>query len=128
MAPVRVATSTITSGLVATARTRASIRTSRPSASVFSTSTVLPLAAVSTSPGRIDDPDSMFSAMGANVDTLTGSPSRAIANVAWMTVAAPAMSHFIVSIDCAGLIVRPPESNVMPLPTRARWTLASLGA
>ena len=35
------------------------------------------------------------------------------------TVAAPAMSHFIVSIFSLVLIDRPPLSNVTPLPTRA---------
>ena len=37
----------------------------------------------------------MFSAIGANVLTLIGSPSWAIANVACTTAAAPAMSDFI---------------------------------
>ena len=36
------------------------------------------------------------------------------------TAAAPAMSDFIVTMPVAGLMHRPPESNVMPLPTRAR--------
>ena len=62
----------------------------------------------------------MFSAIGANVVTLTGRPSWAIANVAWTTAAAPAMSDFIVVMPPAVLMVRPPESKVMPLPTRAR--------
>ena len=35
------------------------------------------------------------------------------------TAAAPDMSVFIVSIPSAVLIDRPPESKVMPLPTRA---------
>ena len=37
-----------------------------------------------------------------------------------MTAAAPPMSDFIHSIAAAGLSDRPPESNVMPLPTSAR--------
>ncbi len=41
--------------------------------------------------------------------------------------AAPAMSHFMVSMELPGLIVRPPESKVMPLPTRARWATGSAG-
>ena len=61
----------------------------------------------------------MFSARQAYVVTRTGSPSSAIANVAALTAAAPDMSHFIVAIALLGLIDRPPESNVMPLPTRA---------
>ena len=31
------------------------------------------------------------------------------------------MSDFIVSMPAGGLSDRPPESNVMPLPTNARW-------
>ena len=37
------------------------------------------------------------------------------------TAAAPAMSHFMVYMPSPGLRFRPPESKVMPLPTRARW-------
>ena len=33
------------------------------------------------------------------------------------TAAAPAMSHFIVIIPATGLMLSPPESNVIPLPT-----------
>ena len=79
MWPVSVATSRITSGFTSVARTSASPRISRPSASVLSTSTVVPPYIVSTSPGRTDEPDTMFSAIGTNVLTLTGSLSRAIA-------------------------------------------------
>ena len=43
----------------------------------------------------------MFSAIGANVVTLSGSPSRAIASVAWTTAAAPAMSDFMSFIPAA---------------------------
>ena len=50
--------------------------------------------------------------------TLTGSPSPAMAAVAASTAAAPLMSHFIVSMDFGGLSDRPPESNVMPFPTK----------
>ena len=63
-----------------------------------------------TSPGRIALPDTMFSAIGANVETLMGRPSLAMANVAWTTAAAPAMSHFIVVMPAAVLMERPPES------------------
>ena len=35
------------------------------------------------------------------------------------------MSHFIVSMDFGGLSDRPPESNVMPLPTNATVRVAS---
>ena len=127
MWPVRVATSRITSGFRSVARTSASARISRPSASVLSTSTVVPPYIVSTSPGRIAEPDTMFSAIGTKVVTLTGSPSAAIASVAWTTAAAPAMSLFISCMPWAGLMVRPPESKVMPLPTSARCVLAPRG-
>ena len=40
--------------------------------------------------------------------------------IAAATAAAPAMSDFIVTMPVAGLMHRPPESNVMPLPTKAR--------
>ena len=56
--------------------------------------------------------------------TLTGSPSSAAANTVAATAAAPAMSDFIVSMPVAGLRLRPPESNVMPFPTRATDPLA----
>ena len=51
--------------------------------------------------------------------TLTGSFSWAIATIAPSTAAAPPMSDFIHSMGAAGLSDRPPESNVMPLPTSA---------
>ena len=35
------------------------------------------------------------------------------------TAAAPAMSDFISHMPAAGLMLMPPVSNVMPLPTRA---------
>ena len=69
----------------------------------------------------------MFSAIGANVETFSGRPSCAIAKVACTTAAAPAMSHFIVPMLFAGLMLSPPESKVMPLPTRARWATAPRG-
>ena len=50
-----------------------------------------------------------------------------MANVAARTAAAPAMSDFIVCMPWAGLIEMPPVSNVMPLPTRARWRVAPAG-
>ena len=41
-----------------------------------------------------------------------------------MTAAAPPMSDFMSSMPAAGLIEMPPESKVMPLPTRATLVLA----
>ena len=123
-APVSVATSTIRSGLPALAVVMPSARTNRPSASVLRTSTVLPPYIVRTSPGRVACPDGMFSARQAYVVTRTGIARAAMANVADATAAAPDMSHFIVCMDDAGLIDRPPESKVMPLPTNAMWARA----
>ena len=51
-----------------------------------------------------------------------------MARTAPATAAAPAMSHFIVSIPLAGLMHRPPESKVMPLPTKAMDALGRAGA
>jgi len=48
-------------------------------------------------------------------------------DLAATTAAAPLMSHFIVVIDAPGLSDRPPESNVMPLPTSAMWAFARRG-
>ncbi|CAM5430530.1 hypothetical protein SBADM41S_06581 [Streptomyces badius] len=97
IAPVRVATSTIASGFSSEARVRASART-RPSASVLSTSTVLPLYMRSTSPGRVALPEGMFSASASQPVTLTFRPRRAAVTTAANTAAAPLMSHFIVSL------------------------------
>jgi hypothetical protein len=63
-APVSVARSTIASAFSSTASESASARISRPSASVLSTSTVLPLRIFKTSPGRIAPPLGMFSTSG----------------------------------------------------------------
>ncbi|CAM5480403.1 hypothetical protein STANM309S_05988 [Streptomyces tanashiensis] len=98
MAPVRVATSTIASGCSSEALVSASARTSRPSASVFRTSTVLPLYMRRTSPGRVAEPDGMFSARASQPVTLTSRPRRAAATTEENTAAAPLMSHFIVSL------------------------------
>ena len=122
-----MAMSTTTSGSSCTARDSASPSSIRPSASVLAISTVVPPYIVMTSPGRIEVPDTMFSAIGANAVTLTGRPSRAMARVAAMTLAAPAMSPFMLTMLEAGLMVRPPESKVTPLPTSARCVAAPLG-
>ena len=88
-------------------------------------STVVPSYVVSTSPGRKDAPPTMFSASAAKPLTRIGSSSRAMVSTACTMAAAPAMSSFIVGMLAAGLMVRPPESNVMPLPTSARCVVAS---
>ena len=61
----------------------------------------------------------MFSTRPIRPITFTGSFSCAIACIAPSTVAAPAMSHFMVSMPSVGLSDSPPESNVTPLPTSA---------
>ena len=43
--------------------------------------------------------------------------SIAMARMAPIIVAPPAMSYFIFSMPSAGLMEMPPVSNVMPLPT-----------
>ena len=126
-APVSVATSIIASGFSALAATRPSAMTRRPSASVLSTSTVLPPNMVMTSPGRVEPPPGMFSARHSHAVTLTGRPSSAMATMAWWIVAAPAMSLFMTCMLAAGLMEIPPVSNVMPLPTRARCLAALAG-
>ena len=63
----------------------------------------------------------MFSAQASQPTTVTSSPSAATACTAPTTAAAPPMSDFIHSMDFGGLSERPPESKVMPLPTR--WTV-----
>ena len=128
MCPVRVAMSSTTSGSSCTARLSASPSSIRPSASVFAISTVRPLCMVMTSPGRVEVAETMFSAIGAKAVTRIGRPRRAIAKVAAMTLAAPAMSPFMLVMLEAGLMLRPPESKVTPLPTRARCAFAPFGA
>ena len=101
-----------------------SARMSRPSASVLITSTVLPLALNSTSPGLIARPPGMFSVAGTIPTTRVGALRSAMARIAHATAAPPAMSSFIRSIPSAGLMEMPPVSNVMPLPTSPSTGLA----
>ena len=115
--------STIASGFSSLARLSASARMSRPSASVLSTSTVLPLRMRSTSPGRIALPLGMFSTSGTNPITRVFTPRSRSADIAAITAAAPDMSVFIVSMPPAVLSDRPPESNTTPLPTSASVAL-----
>src|SRR6202012_3747907 len=77
-----------------------------------------------TSDGRCAAPPGMFSAAHRYPTTLTGSARSATAVTAASTAAPPLMSHFIVSMDFGGLSDRPPESNVMPLPTNATVRVA----
>ena len=118
----------ITSGSASVASTSASARTSRPSASVLSTSTVLPPYIVSTSPGRVADAgDHVLGHRGVGRDRDRAararrsrrSPRRPRRPRPCRTSSSPCR--------CAGLMVRPPESKVMPLPTRARCVVGALG-
>ena len=126
-APVRVAMSSTASGFSVTAFASASAITRRPSASVLVTSTVLPLNMVITSLGRVASLAGRFSAIANQPVTCTSTPKLAAAITVPSTAAAPAISDFISGMEEAGLIDRPPESKVMPLPIRATWDLADLG-
>ena len=61
----------------------------------------------------------MFSVAPTTPSTLTGARSSASAAIASITAAPPHMSNFIPIIPFAGLIDRPPLSNVTALPTSA---------
>ena len=65
--------------------------------------------------------------MGTVAITSTGTRSRAIAAIAATHAAAPPMSDFMVLIDVPVLRFKPPESNVIPLPTRAIRALERAG-
>ena len=60
----------------------------------------------------------MFSAAQTIAITRTLGLSRAMARMAPIMAAPPAMSYFIFSMLSAGLMEMPPVSKVMPLPTR----------
>src|ERR1700749_4426104 len=77
------------------------------------------------SDGRWAAPPGMFSAAHRSATALTGRARSATAAVAASTAAAPLMSHFIVSMDFGGLSDRPPESKVMPFPTKATVFVAA---
>ena len=47
--------------------------------------------------------------------------------VAPSTAAAPAMSAFMLTMPVDVFRERPPESKVMPLPTKARWVTGFFG-
>ena len=102
------------------AQQSASASTSRPSASVLIISIVRPFMAVTTSPGLEALPPGMFSVQGAMATTLILGFSFAIAARAATTEAAPVISAFIASMFAAGLMLMPPVSKVIPLPTSAR--------
>jgi hypothetical protein len=70
---------------------------------VFVISIVLPLAAVTTSSGRMPVADTRFSTAPTTQTTSMGRFSSAIAAVASSTAAAPDMSNFIPLMLRAGL-------------------------
>ena len=114
----------IASGLASLAKESASASMSRPSASVFITSIVLPFLIFNTSPGLDASPPSMLSVMGKYPLTLILGAKEESADIAPITAAAPPMSVFISDMPCHGLIESPPESKVIPLPTRAKVAFA----
>ena len=118
-APVRVAMSTTAGGLNRRAKVMPSHRISRPSASVFSTSIVLPDIEVTMSPGFVARPLGMFSQVGITPTTFNFAPMLASDLIAPNTLAAPDMSNFISSMPGGCFSEMPPVSNVMPLPTSA---------
>jgi hypothetical protein len=84
---------------------------------VLLTSIVVPLRAVTMSPGFTERPDGRFSVDPMTATTRAGTPSRAIAPIASSTAAPPDMSNFMFHMLAAGLIEIPPESKVTALPT-----------
>src|SRR5579863_3090969 len=117
IAPVSVAASTRCVHPRRCAYAIASIKISRPSASVFSTSMVLPESDVTMSPGLCARLLTMFSTAGTSAVTGIDGFSCARARIAPSTAAPPHMSYFIFSMPSAGLIEMPPLSKVTPLPT-----------
>ena len=95
----------------------ASASTSRPSASVLTTSVVRPPYCRTTSPGRYDAPPTAFSASGSSPTTRRRTPAARQAARTARTAPAPDMSVCIGSMASRGLTASPPVSKVMPLPT-----------
>ena len=102
----------------------ASARISRPSASVFRISIVLPESDVTISPGRCALLPGIFSTAGTMPVTAIAGFSCAMACMAPITAAPPAMSYFIFSMPSEGLMEMPPVSKVTPLPMSAEMRLA----
>ena len=59
----------------------------------------------------------IFSAAAATTIRLIGSSAAIAAFMVPRTLAAPHMSHFISSMPAEALMLMPPVSKVMPLPT-----------
>ena len=77
---------------------------------------------VTMSPGRWARLPGMFSTAGSGRVTGMLGLSCAIARIAPIMAAPPAMSYFIFSMPSAGLIEMPPVSKVTPLPTKPKCT------
>ena len=77
----------------------------------------LPDIAICTSPGFCALPDGIFSVARMMAVIFNLGLSRAMARMAPIMVAPPAMSYFIFSMPSLGLMEMPPVSKVMPLPT-----------
>src|SRR5207253_2247992 len=107
IAPVRVARSMTCVAPCSRAYQSASASTSRPSASVLTTSIVLPFIALTMSPGRYAWPPGMFSVAATTASTRTGSCRSAIAHVAAITAAPPDMSPFMFSMCSDGFSEMP---------------------
>ena len=86
---------------------------------MFNTSIVLPLYAVTISPGLCAFPPGIFSVDPIAKIIFNLGFNSATAFITPITVELPHISNFISSILAEGLIEIPPESNVRPLPTKA---------
>ena len=84
----------------------------------------LPDIAICTSPGFWAVPEGMFSVAQTMPMTRTFGLSWAMARMAPIMAAPPAMSYFIFSMPSEGLMEMPPLSKVIPFPTRPRTGVA----
>mmetsp|Transcript_9446 Transcript_9446/g.18435 ORF Transcript_9446/g.18435 Transcript_9446/m.18435 type:complete len:207 (+) Transcript_9446:505-1125(+) len=119
-APVSVAMSITISGFSSSAHARASANNSRPSASVFPTSTVILAREVSTSDGRKAFPPTLFSAIGMSTRRRASNWDDISIDARPRIAAAPPMSFFMASMALGGFRSSPPVSNTTPFPTRVR--------
>ena len=120
-APVSVAKQKSSSTSCSSAKARASAKTKRPSASVFSISTVSPLRLGKTSPGRNALPEILFSAIGKSTRKFKGSFAPIIMEAIDKAVALPPISFFIKFMAAPGFKFKPPVSKQMPLPTNVTF-------
>ena len=89
---------------------------------MLSTSTVLPLRMVSTSPSFTALPDGMLSVHIRNAVTAVLHLSARSDDIMASTAAAPDMSIFMIWWNASPPFSEmPPESYMTPLPTSARW-------